>query len=212
MNDYNYSSNSKLKKLTAIIKEKFGKREYSYNISNNQLCIKIKKDILIYVLNTLKEDKDLDFKQLIDICAVDYPNKEDRFEIVYHLLSLGLNQRIRIKVLVKDGEIIPSVVSCYSAANWFEREIWDLFGIVFSGHPDLRRILTDYGFEGYPLRKYFPLTGFVEVSYDDKEKRVINQSVDLTHDFRTFDFDSPWEGTEYIVNNEVNKKEKKYKS
>jgi NADH-quinone oxidoreductase subunit C len=208
MNDYNYSSNSKLKKLTAIIKEKFGKREYSYNISNNQLCIKIKKDILIYVLNTLKEDKDLDFKQLIDICAVDYPNKEDRFEIVYHLLSLGLNQRIRIKVLVKDGEILPSVVSCYSAANWFEREIWDLFGIVFSGHPDLRRILTDYGFEGYPLRKDFPLTGFVEVSYDDIEKRVINQSVDLTQDFRTFDFESPWEGTEYIVNNEVNKKEK----
>ena len=208
MNDYNYSSNSKLKKLTAIIKEIFGKREYSYNISNNQLCIKIKKDILIYVLNTLKEDKDLDFKQLIDICAVDYPNKEDRFEIVYHLLSLGLNQRIRIKVLVKDGEILPSVVSCYSAANWFEREIWDLFGIVFSGHPDLRRILTDYGFEGYPLRKDFPLTGFVEVSYDDKEKRVINQSVDLTQDFRTFDFESPWEGTEYIVNNEVNKKEK----
>jgi len=208
MNDYNYSSNSKLKKLTAIIKEKFGKREYSYNISNNQLCIKVKKDILIYVLNTLKEDKDLDFKQLIDICAVDYPNKEDRFEIVYHLLSLGLNQRIRIKVLVKDGEILPSVVSCYSAANWFEREIWDLFGIVFSGHPDLRRILTDYGFEGYPLRKDFPLTGFVEVSYDDKEKRVINQSVDLTQDFRTFDFESPWEGTEYIVNNEVNKKEK----
>ena len=208
MNDYNYSSNSKLKKLTAIIKEKFGKREYSYNISNNQLCIKVKKDILIYVLNTLKEDKDLDFKQLIDICAVDYPNKEDRFEIVYHLLSLGLNQRIRIKVLVKDGEILPSVVSCYSAANWFEREIWDLFGIVFSGHPDLRRILTDYGFEDYPLRKDFPLTGFVEVSYDDKEKRVINQSVDLTQDFRTFDFESPWEGTEYIVNNEVNKKEK----
>ena len=208
MNDYNYSSNSKLKKLTAIIKEKFGNREYSYNISNNQLCIKIKKDILIYVLNTLKEDKDLDFKQLIDICAVDYPNKEDRFEIVYHLLSLGLNQRIRIKVLVKDGEILPSVVSCYSAANWFEREIWDLFGIVFSGHPDLRRILTDYGFEGYPLRKDFPLTGFVEVSYDDIEKRVINQSVDLTQDFRTFDFESPWEGTEYIVNNEVNKKEK----
>ena len=208
MNDYNYSSNSKLKKLTAIIKEKFGKREYSYNISNNQLCIKVKKDILIYVLNTLKEDKDLDFKQLIDICAVDYPNKEDRFEIVYHLLSLGLNQRIRIKVLVKDGEILPSVVSCYSAANWVEREIWDLFGIVFSGHPDLRRILTDYGFEGYPLRKDFPLTGFVEVSYDDKEKRVINQSVDLAQDFRTFDFESPWEGTEYIVNNEVNKKEK----
>ena len=208
MNDYNYSSNSKLKKLTAIIKEKFGKREYSYNISNNQLCIKVKKDILIYVLNTLKEDKDLDFKQLIDICAVDYPNKEDRFEIVYHLLSLGLNQRIRIKVLVKDGEILPSVVSCYSAANWFEREIWDLFGIVFSGHPDLRRILTDYGFEGYPLRKDFPLTGFVEVSYDDKEKRVINQSVDLTQDFRTFDFESPWEGTEYTDNKEVNKKEK----
>ena len=121
---------------------------------------------------------------------------------------MGLNQRIRIKVLVKDGEILPSVVSCYSAANWFEREIWDLFGIVFSGHPDLRRILTDYGFEGHPLRKDFPLTGFVEVSYDDKEKRVINQSVDLAQDFRTFDFESPWEGTEYIVNNEVNKKEK----
>ena len=170
MNDYNYSSNSKLKKLTAIIKEKFGKREYSYNISNNQLCIKIKKDILIYVLNTLKEDKDLDFKQLIDICAVDYPNKEDRFEIVYHLLSLGLNQRIRIKVLVKDGEILPSVVSCYSAANWFEREIWDLFGIVFSGHPDLRRILTDYGFEGYPLRKDFPLTGHTQVRYNEEKK------------------------------------------
>ena len=208
MNDYNYSSNSKLKKLVSVIKEKFGKRDFSYYISNNQLCLNIKKDILIYALNTLKEDKDLDFKQLIDICAVDYPNKENRFEIIYHLLSLGLNHRIRIKVLSQDGEIIPSIVSCYSAANWFEREIWDLFGIVFSGHPDLRRILTDYGFEGYPLRKDFPLSGFVEVSYDDKEKRVINQSVDLTQDFRIFDFESPWEGSEYAVNKEVNKKEK----
>ena len=157
MNDYNYSSNSKLKKLTAIIKEKFGKREYSYNISNNQLCIKIKKDILIYVLNTLKEDKDLDFKQLIDICAVDYPNKEDRFEIVYHLLSLGLNQRIRIKVLVKDGEILPSIVSCYSAANWFEREIWDMYGIKFRNHPELKRILLYEEFKGHPLRKDYPV-------------------------------------------------------
>ena len=208
MNDYNYSSNSKLKKLVSVIKEKFGKRDFSYYISNNQLCLNIKKDILIYALNTLKEDKDLDFKQLIDICAVDYPNKENRFEIIYHLLSLGLNHRIRIKVLSQDGEIIPSIVSCYSAANWFEREIWDLFGIVFSGHPDLRRILTDYGFAGHPLRKDFPLTGFVQVKYDDTEKRVINEPVSLIQDFRTFDFESPWEGSDYSIPSKTEEQKK----
>ncbi len=157
---------------------------------------------MIKVINFLKDDKDFQFKQLIDICGVDYPERVERFEIVYHLLSLSLNQRIRVKLSVKDGDMVPSVVSIYEAANWNEREVWDMYGVLFSNQPDLRRILTDYGFEGHPLRKDFPLSGFTQVKYDDSEKRVVNERVNLVKDFRTFDFESPWEGPEY---NNLNK-------
>ena len=197
MTIYKYNSDKELIKINSMLQDRFGSKGLNSAIKNNELTIEVKKNLLYNVINSLKDDKDFEFKQLIDICAVDYPEKLNRFEVVYHLLSVSLNYRIRIKLSVKDGEIIPSLVSSYSAANWYEREIWDLFGVAFSGHPDLRRILTDYGFDGHPLRKDFPLTGFVQVRYDDSEKRVVNESVNLTQDFRTFDFESPWEGSNY---------------
>jgi len=131
---------------------------------------------------------------LMDICGVDYPDRAKRFDVVYHLLSLKNNARVRVKVQTDEGTPVPSVVGVHSAAGWFERECWDLFGVAFAGNPDLRRILTDYGFEGHPLRKDFPLTGYVEVRYDDEQKRVVYEPVKLTQDFRNFDFMSPWEG------------------
>ena len=140
-----------------------------------------------------------DFDQLIDVCGVDYPQREKRFDVVYHLLSPTHNRRIRLKVQADDMTPVPSCVDVFPAANWFEREAYDLFGILFSGHPDLRRILTDYGFEGHPLRKDFPLTGFVEVKYDDTQKRVVYEPVRLPQEFRNFDFLSPWEGADYLL-------------
>ena len=131
---------------------------------------------------------------LVDVCGVDYPNREDRFEVVYNLLSLRHNQRVRVKVAVDEDTVVPSVVGIFPSASWFERECWDMFGIFFSGHPDMRRLLTDYGFDGHPFRKDFPLTGFVEVRYDDEERRVVYEPVKLTQAFRSFDFLSPWEG------------------
>jgi NADH-quinone oxidoreductase subunit C len=136
---------------------------------------------------------------LIDICGVDYPEREQRFEVVYHLLSPRENQRIRVKCETDEKTPVPSVVAVFPAANWFEREAYDMYGIMFSGHPDLRRILTDYGFQGFPLRKDFPLTGYVEVRYDDAQKRVVYEPVKLTQEFRSFDFMSPWEGTDYVL-------------
>lgn len=149
---------------------------------------------LLRVLSILRDHPAGQFKMLVDICGVDYPQEEKRFRVVYHLLSLCHNQRIRVKV-VTDGHMpIPSVIGLYKTANWFEREVWDLFGIPFADHPDLRRILTDYNFDGHPLRKDFPLTGYVEVRYDDSLKRVVYEPVRLNQDFRSFDFLSPWEG------------------
>jgi NADH-quinone oxidoreductase subunit C len=146
------------------------------------------------VLTILRDHESCQFKQLIDICSVDYPERPQRFDVVYHLLSLTYNQRIRLKIAT-DGEMpIPSVTGIFSCANWYEREIWDMMGIPFADHPDLRRILTDYNFEGHPLRKDFPLTGFYEVRYDDEAKRVVYDPVRLPQDYRTFDFLSPWEG------------------
>jgi len=139
------------------------------------------------------------FKLLVDICGVDYPDRDERFEVVYNLLSLSHNSRVRVKVEVAEDVPVPSVTGVFSCANWWEREAWDLYGIPFSDHPDLRRILTDYGFEGHPLRKDFPLTGYVEVRYDDARKRVVYEPVKLTQEFRTFDFLSPWEGTSTLL-------------
>ena len=194
---YQDSYNKRHVDIQKILIERFSGGGLETYIKSDELTITIDKSNLIKVISFLKEDKDFQFKQLIDICGVDYPNRLERFEIVYHLLSLNLNQRIRVKLSVKDGDMVPSIVSIFEAANWHEREVWDLYGVIFSDHPDLRRILTDYGFEGHPLRKDFPLSGFTQVKYDDSEKRVINEKVNLVQDFRSFDFESPWEGPEY---------------
>ena len=154
---------------------------------------------IVKVLTFLRDDPSCLFEVLIDICGVDYPEREKRFEVVYHLLSPRLNKRVRVKVATDEVTAVPSVNDVFPAANWFEREAYDMYGIRFSGHPDLRRLLTDYGFQGYPLRKDFPLTGYVEVRYDDIQKRVVYEPVKLTQEFRDFDFESPWEGPNYIL-------------
>jgi NADH-quinone oxidoreductase subunit C len=150
-------------------------------------------------VNFLRTDSNCQFTTLIDLTAVDWPSREKRFDLVYHFLSMHLNQRIRLKAEVADGEIAPSILGEFPNANWYEREVFDMYGILFSGHPDLRRILTDYGFSGYPLRKDFPTTGYVEVRYSEEQKRVIYEPVKLTQEYRQFDFMSPWEGAEYIL-------------
>ncbi len=166
---------------------------------HDQLIVVCKIDEIAAFLTFLRDDSNCLFKVLLDICGVDYPERENRFEVVYHLLSMRLNQRIRVKVECGESDIIPSVSGVFSSANWYERETWDFFGIMFSDHPDLRRLLTDYGFDGHPLRKDFPLTGYVEVRYDEEQKRVVYEPVKLTQAFRSFDFMSPWEGAEYIL-------------
>ncbi len=159
-----------------------------------ELNVIVDAERIVETLIYLRDDEACLFKSFIDITAVDYPAREKRFDVVYHLLSPRHNRRIRIKAAVAEDEAVASAIPAFPAADWFEREIWDMFGIPFSGHPDLRRILTDYGFEGHPLRKDFPMTGFVEVRYDDALKRVVNEPVRLTQEYRSFDFLSPWEG------------------
>ena len=163
-------------------------------IVGDQLVAIVEKEDIAKLLVFLRDDVNCQFKQLMDICGVDYPERPQRFEVVYNLLSLVHNNRVTVKVMLDDNSSIPSVSKVFSSADWWEREIWDLFGIFFSGHPDLRRILTDYGFDGHPLRKDFPLTGYVEVRYDDAQKRVVYEPVKLTQEYRDFDFLSPWEG------------------
>jgi len=160
----------------------------------DELAITISPSAVVRVLTFLRDDPNCLFKQLIDLCGVDYPERDARFDVVYHLLSMKHNQRIRVKLAVDEDTPVPSVVGVFSTAGWFEREAWDMYGVVFTGNPDLRRLLTDYGFEGHPLRKDFPLTGFNELRYDDVQKRVVYEPVKLTQDFRNFDFMSPWEG------------------
>ena len=149
---------------------------------------------VLFILKTLRDDPVLQFKQLTDLTAVDYPERAQRFDVVYQLLSVEMNARLRVLVGIEDGDIVPSAIDLFASANWAEREVWDMFGIFFSGHHDLRRLLTDYGFEGHPLRKDFPLTGYVEVRYNDSERRVVYEPVHLTQEYRDFDFLSPWEG------------------
>lgn len=165
-----------------------------HDILKGELVLLARRESIVDVLQFLRDDRECDFKVLIDICGVDYPDRAERFEVVYQLLSLTQNNRVRVKVSTDENTPVPSVISVFSAANWLEREAWDMYGVYFSGHPDLRRILTDYGFEGHPLRKDFPLTGYVEVRWDDELKRVVYEPVKLTQDYRTFDFLSPWEG------------------
>ena len=166
----------------------------AHEIVRHELTVEVVREDIVKVLTFLRDDVRCQFKILLDVCGVDYPEREQRFDVVYHLLSLTQNARIRVKVRTDEDTPVPSVTSVFNAANWWEREAWDLYGIFFSEHPDLRRILTDYGFEGHPLRKDFPLTGYVEVRYDDEQKRVVYEPVKLTQEFRNFDFLSPWEG------------------
>ena len=163
-------------------------------VAYGELMLTARAEAVPKLLVFLRDDQNCQFKQLVDVTAVDHPDREARFTVVYNLLSLRQNQRIRVKTAVAEGATMASVTPVFSSANWFEREVWDLFGVFFSGHPDLRRILTDYGFEGHPLRKDFPLTGHVEVRYDADQKRVVYEPVKLTQEFRSFDFMSPWEG------------------
>jgi len=166
----------------------------SAEVVRDELIIRVHRSVIVKVLTFLRDDTNCRFTQLADLCGVDYPDREERFEIVYNLLSLKQNQRVRVKVTSDDESPVPSVVGVFPCANWLEREVWDLYGVYFSDHPDLRRILTDYGFDGHPLRKDFPLTGYVEMRYDETTKRVIYEPVKLTQDFRSFEFLSPWEG------------------
>jgi NADH-quinone oxidoreductase subunit C len=168
-------------------------------IAYGELTILVPAEAIVRVLAFLRDDPQCLFVSFIDLCGVDYPGREKRFDVVYHFLSPRHNTRIRVKVETDEVTPVPSVIGVFPAANWFEREAYDLYGILFSGHPDLRRILTDYGFEGHPLRKDFPLTGFVEVRYDQEQKRVVYEPVKLQQEFRTFDFLSPWEGTDYVL-------------
>jgi NADH-quinone oxidoreductase subunit C len=163
-------------------------------ISGGQIILRTTPSALVNLLTSLRDDVVASFNQLSDLTAVDYPDRPERFEMVYQLLSMKNNIRLRVLMPVDEGQAVPSIVGLFSAANWAEREVWDMFGIFFTGHPDLRRLLTDYGFEGHPLRKDFPLTGHVEVRYDDTLRRVVNEPVSLVQEFRDFDFLSPWEG------------------
>lgn len=159
-----------------------------------ELTILVRTPSIVKVMTFLRDDTTCLFKQVVDVCGVDYPARELRFDVVYHLLSMKHNQRLRVKVQTDEDTAVPSITGVFNAAGWFERETWDMYGVVFSDHPDLRRILTDYGFEGHPLRKDFPLTGYVELRYDEEQKRCVYEPVKLTQDFRSFDFLSPWEG------------------
>lgn len=163
-------------------------------MQQDELCFTVRREGLKRFLTFLLNDANCDFRQMVDICAVDYPERDERFEVVYQLLSLKHNFRVRVKVRTDEHTPVDSIVDIFSAANWYEREVWDMYGIYFANHPDLRRILTDYGFEGHPLRKDFPLTGFVEMRYDESQKRVVYEPVKLSQDYRNFDFISPWEG------------------
>ncbi|MBX7200030.1 MAG: NADH-quinone oxidoreductase subunit C [Rhodospirillaceae bacterium] len=168
-------------------------------LKRGNLIVFAKPESIIKVLTTLRDDPRLTFDQLIDITAADYPERAERFEVVYFLLSMKQNLRVMVKVLTGEEGVIPTACGVWPSANWLEREVWDMYGVYFSDHPDLRRILTDYGFEGHPLRKDFPLTGYVEVRYDEDQKRVIYEPVKLAQDFRRFDFLSPWEGIQKIL-------------
>ena len=164
-----------------------------------ELTIAVRREALVEVMLKLRDDADLRFGQMMDIAGVDYPERPERFEIVYHLLSLKANRRLRVKVTANEDQPVPSITGLWPVAGWFEREVWDLYGVLFDGNPDLRRLLTDYGFQGHPFRKDFPLTGFVELRYSEEHKRVVYEPVKLAQDFRAFDFLSPWEGAQYVL-------------
>ena len=185
--------NQALKGLVEIITSSLPSEVTSADHANGELCINAHSETIVKVMTFLRDDVNCQFKVLLDVCGVDYPERDERFDVIYNLLSMTHNQRVRVKIRTHEKTPVPSVVSVFNSANWWERETWDLLGVYFSGHPDLRRILTDYGFEGHPLRKDFPLSGYVEVRYDDEKKRVVYEPLKMAQDFRNFDFMSPWE-------------------
>ena len=170
-----------------------------WHVANGELTVTVAANEIVPFVRFLRDDPRLAFINLTDVCGVDWPQREKRFDVVYHFLSPRQNARIRVKVATDEATPVPSITPIFPGADWFEREAYDFYGILFTGHPDLRRILTDYGFEGHPLRKDFPLTGYVEVRYDDEQKRVVYEPVKLAQEFRDFDFLSPWEGTDYVL-------------
>ncbi|MBB4441375.1 MULTISPECIES: NADH-quinone oxidoreductase subunit C [Rhizobium] len=188
-----------LTELASYLGEARGNLIAASRTKYGELTLTTTGENLVALLTFLRDDAKCGFVNLIDICGVDWPQRELRFDVVYHLLSPKKNLRIRVKVATDEDTPVPSACPVYPGADWFERETWDMYGVLFTGHPDLRRILTDYGFEGHPLRKDFPTTGFVEVRYDDAAKRVVYEPVELKQEFRNFDFMSPWEGTEYVL-------------
>ncbi len=181
--------------LTPLGQEMVAELQVEATVAYGELTLTCARDRIVSVMTDLRDR--FGFQQLLDVCGVDYPERAERFDVVYHLLSLTRNVRVRVKLSTDEAEPVPSVVSVYPAANWFEREAFDMYGMLFSDHPDMRRLLTDYGFQGHPLRKDFPMTGYVEVRYDETEKRVVYEPVKLTQEFRQFDFLSPWEGADY---------------
>ncbi len=188
-----------LAEIAARVGEVLGARVLSQQIAFEELTISVAAEQIVEVVAALRDDPELRFVSFIDICGVDWPEREKRFDVVYHFLSPTKNHRVRIKVETDADTAVPSISEVFPGATWFEREAYDLYGILFSGNPDFRRILTDYGFRGHPLRKDFPLTGFVEVRYDTEQKRVVYEPVKLPQEFRSFDFLSPWEGTDYVL-------------
>ena len=188
-----------LKELGDYISASLGDVITDVEFRLDELMITIKRENILGVLKFLRDDANCQFKQLMDLCGVDFPEEDERFCVVYNLLSLTHNNRIRVKTWTNENTPVASATQLFSSAGWWERETWDLYGIYFADHPDLRRILTDYGFEGHPLRKDFPLTGYVELRYDDEQKRVVYEPVHLTQEFRTFDFLSPWEGVQPVL-------------
>jgi NADH-quinone oxidoreductase subunit C len=190
---------SKLAELGESIKVALPQAVIGYSVAFDQLTVTVQAEQIVDVVKYLRDDAGCRFVNITDVTAVDYPGREKRFDVVYHLLSPTLNTRIRLRAEADETTQVPSIIDVFPGADWFERETYDLYGVIFIGHPDMRRLLTDYGFEGHPLRKDFPLTGFVEVRYDDQEKRVLYEPVRLSQEFRKFDFLSPWEGADYPV-------------
>jgi NADH-quinone oxidoreductase subunit C len=188
-----------LEDLADYLKDKLGETVKDSVLAYGELTVTVDAGDLIRTMTFLRDDAKCQFISFIDVSGADYPSRQKRFDVVYHLLSPKQNVRVRVKVQAGEDTVVPSVTGIWPGADWYERETYDLYGVLFSGHPDLRRILTDYGFEGHPLRKDFPLTGFVEVRYDDEAKRVIYEPVELKQEFRNFDFLSPWEGTDYVL-------------
>jgi NADH-quinone oxidoreductase subunit C len=189
----------KLDALGQMIVDALNGAATGYALAFDQLTVTVKVDRIVDVVRYLKDDASCRFVNLTDITAVDYPGREKRFDVIYHFLSPTLNARVRLRAEADEDTQVPSIIEVFPGADWFERETYDLYGVIFVGHPDMRRLLTDYGFDGHPLRKDFPLTGFVEVRYDDQEKRVLYEPVRLNQEFRKFDFMSPWEGADYLL-------------